>query len=85
MDLWQANSNARPLSETIDKHAKAFKVVNWQICGQGSDRKEAFVAQCASYNFEAKERETDFPLVLAVYECITQSLNNHNRFSDCKA
>ena len=41
------------------------------------------MAQCASYNFEAQERESDFPLVLAVYECITRSFNNQNRFSDC--
>ena len=25
MDLWQVNSNAWPLSETIERHAKAFK------------------------------------------------------------
>ena len=83
MDLWWANSNARPLSKTIDKRAKTFKWLTGKSVGKRRTGKRLLLAQYASYNFEAKERESDFPLVLAVYECITWFLNNQNRFSDC--
>ena len=35
MDLWRANSNAWPLSETIEKHTKGIQVVSWHLSWQG--------------------------------------------------
>ena len=41
--LWQANSNAWPLSETIEKHAKAFKWSAGISLGKGTqDSEEVF-------------------------------------------
>ena len=41
MDLWQANSNAWPLSETIEKHAKAFKWLTGKSVGKGRTGKRS--------------------------------------------
>ena len=44
MDLWQANSNAWPLSETIEKCAKAFKWSTGISLGRGTWDSEEVLA-----------------------------------------
>ena len=38
MALWQENSNAWPLSETIEKRAKGIQVVSWHLSWQGDPK-----------------------------------------------
>ena len=81
MALWQANSNTRLLSETIDRHAKAFKWSTGISHGRGTrDSEEVLCHYCASCNFKSQRKRNRNPPDLFVCLSLLSPLRSKNYF-----
>ena len=57
MDLWRANSNAWPLSETIEKHDKAFKWLTGISLGTGPGIDKRYLPQSVLVIISKRKKE----------------------------
>ena len=73
MDLWWVNSNAWPLSETIEKHAKAFKWSAGISLGRGPRTVKRFFAISVLVVISKLKKEKQESILFNCLHTITQS------------
>ena len=81
MALWQANSNAWPLSETIEKRAKAFKwSAGISLGRETQDSEEAFAISVLAVISKPKKEKQESTRSTCL-NIITQSFQDCELFS----